>query len=75
MDYMNSKFGGSEFEPRMFLKFLLDGNEDLANDVCSLIEDWNDIGAFEKVQRIGRRQSASRVTATEHRHRSCFRWD
>lgn len=54
MDYMNSKFGGSEFEPRMFLKFLLDGNEDLANDVCSLIEDWNDIGAFEKVQRIGR---------------------
>lgn len=54
MDYMNSKFISGEFEPRTFLKFLLDGNEELADDVCSLIENWNDIGAIEKVQRISR---------------------
>ena len=52
MDYMNSKFISGEFEPRTFLKFLLDGNEELADDVCSLIENWNDIGAIEKLSLI-----------------------
>ena len=69
MDYMNSKFGNGEFEPRAFLKFLLDGNEVLADDLCSLIEDWNEIGAIEKVQRISKlpakRKQGDKTPASE----------
>lgn len=52
MEYMKSKIAGFDFELRTFLRFLLDGNAELADELCALIEQWNELAAFEKVQRI-----------------------
>ena len=52
MEYMKSKIAGFDFELRTFLRFLLDGNDELADELCALIEQWNELAAFEKVQRI-----------------------
>lgn len=60
MEYMHSKTSAFEFQLRSFLRFLLDGNNELADDLCSLIEHWNELGAIEKVQRITRLPSKRR---------------
>lgn len=48
MDYMRSKMHGDTFELRKFLNFLLDGNEEMADELCSLIDNWHDLGGIEK---------------------------
>ncbi len=69
MDYMKSRFTGGEFEPKTFLSFLLDGNDELAEDLCELIDKWDVINALEKVQRIGRlpakRRQGDKTPASE----------
>lgn len=69
MEYMQSKTSGSMFEMRNFLRFLLSGNEDMADGLCSLIEQWHELSAIERVQRIGslpaKRKPGDRSPATE----------
>ena len=69
MEYMQSKTSGSLFQLRNFLRFLLSGNEELADSFCSLIEQWHDLGPIEKMQRIGglpaKRKPGDRSPATE----------
>ncbi len=69
MEYMKSKIGGFDFELRTFLRFLLDGNSELADELCALIEQWNELAAFEKVQRItklpARRRQGEKTPAGE----------
>lgn len=69
MDYMRSKMHGDTFELRKFLNFLLDGNEEMADELCSLIDNWHDLGGIEKMQRLGimlsKRKSGDKSPATE----------
>ena len=37
MDYMRSKMHGDTFELRKFLNFLLDGNEEMADELCEIV--------------------------------------
>lgn len=69
MDYMRSKMHGDTFELRKFINFLLDGNEEMADELCSLIDNWHDLGGIEKVQRLGimlsKRKTGDKSPATE----------
>ena len=69
MDYMRSKMSGDVFELKNFLQFLLDGNEAMASDLCSLIDNWHELGGIEKMQRLGvmisKRKSGDKSPATE----------
>lgn len=53
MEFMQSKMSGDSFELRSFLRFLLDGNDEMTEQFCSLIEQWHELKPFEKVQCIG----------------------
>ena len=37
MDYMRSKMHGDTFELRKFINFLLDGNEEMADELCEIV--------------------------------------
>lgn len=69
MEYMQSKISGSAFEMRKFLRFLLSGNEEMADELCSLIELWHELNPLERVQRIGglgaKRKPGDMTPATE----------
>lgn len=69
MEYMRSKMHGDVFELRKFINFLLDGNEEMASELCTLIDNWHDLSGLEKVQRLGimlsKRKSGDKAPATE----------
>ncbi len=69
MDYMRSKMSGDVFELKKFLQFLLDGNEAMASELCSLIDNWHELGGIEKMQRLGimisKRKAGDKSPATE----------
>ena len=69
MEYLQSKISGGIFELRKFLRFLLSGNEEMADGFCSLIEQWHELKPIEKVQRIGslpaKRKPGDKSPATE----------
>lgn len=69
MEYMKSKMHGDVFELRRFINFLLDGNEEMANELCSLIDNWHELSGLEKMQRLGimisKRKSGDKSPATE----------
>ena len=69
MEYLQSKLSGNIFEMRKFLRFLLSGNEEMADGFCSLIEQWHELKPIEKVQRIGslpaKRKPGDKSPATE----------
>ncbi len=69
MEYMKSKMSGDVFELRKFINFLLDGNEEMASELCSLIDNWHELGGLEKMQRLGimisKRKSGDKSPATE----------
>lgn len=69
MDYMKSRIRGDEFEPRSFLRFLLDGNVEMADNLCAIIDSWHELGGLEKMQRlaamIAKRHMGEKSPATE----------
>ena len=52
MEYLKCKIDGEKIELRQFLHFLLSGNDELAEDFCRLLEQWNELSGLEKAQRI-----------------------
>lgn len=67
MDYMRSKTGGTDFAPKAFLSFLLDGNDELAGDIFRLMEGWAHFSALERVQHIGRLPTKLKMADTPAR--------
>lgn len=69
MDFMRSKLGGHVFELKKFLRFLLDGNEEMADELGSLIDNWHELTGFEKMQKLGslaaKRKPGDKTPATE----------
>ena len=69
MEYMQSKMHGDVFELRKFINFLLDGNEEMASELCSLIDNWHELGGLEKARQLGimisKRKSGDKSPATE----------
>ena len=69
MDYMRSRTSGSVFELKSFLRFLLDGNEEMANELGELIDNWHDSSGREKLQKLGsmisKRKPGDKSPATE----------
>lgn len=69
MDFMRSKLGGHMFELRKFLRFLLDGNEQMADELGSIIDNWHELTGFEKMQKLGSlaamRRPGDKTPATE----------
>ena len=69
MDYMRSRTIGSVFELKSFLRFLLDGNEEMANELGELIDNWHDSSGREKLQKLGsmisKRKPGDKSPATE----------
>lgn len=69
MDYMHSKMSGDVFELRSFLRFLLDGNEEMADELGELIDNWHNSSGREKLQRLGlmisKRKPGDKTPATE----------
>lgn len=53
MDYLSGKIYGSVFDLRSFVRFLLDGNREFADEFCLMLEQWDKSGALQKAQRIG----------------------
>lgn len=52
MEFLRCRVGGEKLELRQFLRFLLSGNDELADEFCELFEQWNELGGLEKAQRI-----------------------
>lgn len=69
MDFMQSKMHGDGFELKRFLRWLLDGNEEMADELCSLIDAWHELSGLEKMQRLGsllaKRRPGDKSPATE----------
>ena len=53
MDYMSGKIYGSAVDMRRFIRFLVDGDEEFAEELCGMLEQWDSMGAMQKAQRIG----------------------
>jgi len=57
------------FELKSFLRFLLDGNEEMANELGELIDNWHDSSGREKLQKLGsmisKRKPGDKSPATE----------
>lgn len=53
MDYMSGKIYGSAVDMRRFIRFLVDGDEEFAEELCGMLEQWDSMGAMQKAQSIG----------------------
>lgn len=53
MDYLSCKIYGNKVDLRGFIRFLLDGNREFADEFCLMLEQWDKSGAIQKAQRIG----------------------
>lgn len=69
MEFMESKMHGDSFRIRSFLSWLLDGNEEMADELSGLIDAWHELSGIEKMQRLGvlvsKRRPGDKSPATE----------
>ena len=52
MDYMKGVVSGGKTETRRFVYFMLRDNRELADEFCSMFENWNNLSGNEKAQKI-----------------------
>lgn len=52
MEFLRTKVGVADLDLRKFLRFLLSGHDDMADDFCLLFEQWNELKPLDKAARI-----------------------
>ena len=66
MDYMTGVVSGSKAEFKRFVYFMLPDNRELANEFCSMLEQWNSMDGAEKSQKISRLNLKLTGRVTKH---------
>lgn len=66
MDYMTGVVSGTKTELKRFVYFILPDNRELAEEFCSMLEQWNSMSGNEKAQKISRLNIKITGKVTKH---------